>query len=390
MLHPFWELWLILALIYLTECFIWIPHEGTVLLRRCGLWHGRHAAGLLARGRGGWVGLSPWPWEPAYRVLFPPVSVHGQRIVTGSAFAPLGTQATRPSARIVEITGNTRLIRRGREVFADSVPLADVPGEAQARALHAWIQRAVAVGFDHERVASIFWDEDHALRQHQSLSCHGRGLRWSCTVLFAGLFLGLPVLFVVGAPFWIWVASAGAILAAHGVNTVLFFFAHRRQYPELREERFRLILLMVLAPTAGMRAWVRLGLDAFELNHPLVVAQGLLPDAALKRLAASCWRDARYPQGELDEDRAVRCVRQGDRQVFLDRMEALIRGRGWDASQWERVDPYPGAVSYCPRCLNQYTIVKPSCDDCHRATKPFPVKDEGNPLSTDDHQQENK
>ncbi len=154
----------------------------------------------------------------------------------------------------------------------------------------------------------------------------------------------------------------------------LLFFGHRRLYQRDRLQRWKLLLTSLVSPAAAMRSPDHLARRLIGISHPVAVAAVVCADEEVCRWAGRLARDMllpKPPQGMPSESSygtdgvAIGIVRQY-REASLAALWAFAKERGFDLepllSQPQRDDPQ--AVSYCPRCHQEFSLVASRCGQC--------------------------
>jgi hypothetical protein len=184
-------------------------------------------------------------------------------------------------------------------------------------------------------------------------------LRWVSFALLALAWGVGPVsLALLGVGPTLWTVAPVALLVMGG-GAVFLARRHRREFPALEDERWRLVLSACLSPLAAMRSWDLAQKEALDGSDPTAVAASLPRFRDWDSFAAGRWRRLRYPAGDV----AVGAAVSADPLARLDR---LARDRGIDPRLWEAppVPEDPTHTRYCPRCRVQYTERARSCRDC--------------------------
>jgi len=154
----------------------------------------------------------------------------------------------------------------------------------------------------------------------------------------------------------------------------LMFYGHRRLYPGDRPQRWKLFLTSLVSPAAAMRSPDHLARRLVGISHPVAVAAAFCADDEVCQWTGRLARDLLFPkppQGVPAESSygtdevAIGIVRQY-REASLAALWAFAKERGFDLepllSQPQRDDPQ--AVSYCPRCHQEFSLVASRCGQC--------------------------
>ncbi len=369
---------LMLTLLYLSECLCW-ARRGAALFRRTwtSRWQMAVHSGVLANDRGDLHWL--WPLPPlgtAHLLRAPPVALTPEGILAGTTEVLPGQGRPRLSDRFIrwdEIrtveTEHRRLLINGERFWeSDSAyePLrwAKLLSEVAAlkpAQLEARLAAELAAAFDRSTLE----------RRRTEFEEAARPVRRFANALFVLLFVAAPLAFWrFGLLPTLWPALAALVLLVV-FTTRRFLRAHRRLHPEAGDERFRIGIVIALAPFSAVRSVDALGRSALERFHPLTGAFALLPRAEAEEFARRVWRDLRFPvQPEFPGGNATAlAAARWFRERELAAVECYLKSEGVDLGAMAR-PPKPSEslnVRYCERCEIQFTAQGKSCAECgHR------------------------
>jgi hypothetical protein len=369
---------LILTLLYLSECLCW-ARRGAALFRRTrgDRWQLALHSGVLANDRGDLHWL--WPLPPlgtGHLLRAPPFALTPEGILAGTTEVLPGQGRPRLSDRFLrwdELRSveaeHRRLLLNGERFWEGDSPheplrwakllpqlAALKPAEREAR-----LAEELAAAFDRTALEQRRTEFDEAARPIRGFS----------SALFGLLFLVAPLAFWgFGLLPTLWPALA-ALLLLVVFSTRRFLQAHRRLHPEAGDERFRIGIVIALAPFSAVRAVDALGRSALGRFHPLTGAFVLLPRAEAEEFARRVWRDLRFPmQPEFPGGNATAlAAARWFRERELAAVERFLNSEGVDLEALVR-PPKPTEsvnVRYCERCESQFTAQGKSCADCgHR------------------------
>jgi hypothetical protein len=222
----------------------------------------------------------------------------------------------------------------------------------------AVIERALADALDHEAAAARL----ATLRRH-SLS-----LRIWCTGLFALIFVLGPL--AVWRRGWVatWLPLLGSLVLLVVGCVVLFWWAHRKVYPEAKGERRLHMLVMLLNPLAAIRAHDGLSRQLLWDFHPLAAARAVGDGPVLEDLARKLLLDLHHPLQPICEGVSEEAVeteawfRAKNRAALDDYVE------GAEVDLPALLAPAPPLDEtcrvYCPRCECQFVRDEPTCGNC--------------------------
>src|ERR1051326_3332829 len=258
----FQSLLLVLAAIYLAECFVWI-RRGAVAFGRWwssdfSLWQ---SGVLLANQRGGLTLANPLPPLGTVFLCAPlPLSLAPDAAYAYSATSlspggrPTQTGQHLPFDRIKSIGADGRRVRVDDKLFLQALSpfaarrlvqslrrLKQLPAKERASAIREQISQSL--------------DPDKIKAQLEQFNGRARTIR----LLSNGLFLYLYVLAPAGA--WrfglaqiVWLLLAGMLAQTISI-AILFRRAHLSLYPDGGEERFTPFLTMLPRPPVALPRW---------------------------------------------------------------------------------------------------------------------------------------
>jgi hypothetical protein len=368
-------IFVILAVIYGWECACWL-RGGTLAFRTFfgKGWQAVPPGKLLGNQHGGFIFANP----------LPPLGTLLQSGTLPVSFSPDGVLAyvashfnpgPRPwqSGRWIPFEKLETVTAKGKWVLANGQRLVHTGSNHSATRLVELLSALKALRPDERegRIRSFCeagFDSGVLDQSWETLQELSRSLRW----LANGLFL----LVFAAAPLAIWLAGfrlawpgllAGLLALAVGI-AVLFLRAHRQLYPKLDDERFTQFIIVLLSPANAIRAVDLLTRPALEAFHPVALARKFFTPAVFETFASRCVRDLRHPARPefASNDPAARNTENWFRRVQLESVEKFLSGHGVGASKLVLVPAKAesGCVSYCPRCLAQFTVREGVCEDC--------------------------
>src|SRR5438034_211557 len=377
------SLLLILALIYLSECLVWVRRGALAFaswrgnrfsLRPPGTWMGNQRGGLLLSN----------PFPPLGTVFIVPdlpLSLAPAAVFAYSSVCldPAG----RPwqTARHLSFDDVRNVAVDGRKLLVNGGVILKAVSTFSARWLAESLRR-LRQSPEPERAAAIKQMLTESL-DAEKLSARWRVFR-KCVrpirILSNGLFV---YLFLVVAPL-IWRFGFGqfglwllvGMLAQTISIAVLFRRAHQSLYPDAGEERLKAFLTLLLAPPAAIRAPDLLARHLLANFHPLAVAQVLCSSGRFKSFARQAFLDLRYPllpvcptnePEPMATEQWFRTARQVAAEQFVQRA-----GLKPDELTAMPGPTEPANQSCCPRCGAQFVTRTGTCLDCGgRPLEPF-------------------
>ncbi len=369
------SLLLVLAIIYLTECLVWVPRSALAFTRWWGKSFRLRLAGTLAGNQHGALFLAnPLPpLGPVFVNQHLPLSVSSEAAFayTAACLDPAGRPLQ--TARFIPFNAMRAVAAKGKKVEVNGAVFLKTSSTLRARQLADWLDRlrklepserrreirqTLQAGFSTRQVA----DRLQAFRERT------RTLRVLSHVLFFYLLVLAPAaLWEFGLRHVGWELLIG-LLAQTTLIACLARRAHQALYPEADEERFKLFLTLLLTPPAGIRAADVLGRPLLETAHPLAIARQICSPDQLQAWARQYLLDLRYPLLPVcptSDAAAARCE-QEFRAALLEATEEFLVACGLKPAALtappERLEP--ANQSYCPRCSAQFISPAGACPDC--------------------------
>ncbi len=359
-----------LGILHVVEGCLWVRRSALVLVRGLRSFSVKRPGGPLGTPSEVVFGLSPLPPLQEGFVVEPwPVALAtdgvvlapSQTLVDPSSGVERGPDWTWEEAGRVRRAGRTIEGPHRRSVKTSSAALAahlvkamhhvaSLPPSARA----ADLDRLVAQSYDLEAIRSRL--DELKRRSHR--------LRWYGNLLLPALGAGAYGILFVPAVF----AVAGAMAAGLAALLILTWtetlVAHRKLYPDLADDRWLTLVLLIASPPAAIRAHAWLARDAFAHFNPVAVAQVLTPRAAWSALAGQAWRDLRWPVGAADAEPTAALAESRARHRA--ELGQLVQAATFAIEDFERppAEVPSGFEAYCPRCLEMFRSSDGDCSEC--------------------------
>jgi hypothetical protein len=355
-------LFIVVAGIYLLDCFLLVPEDALVLAEgHAGRWRVATSgialgavrkraviAGVLSPG-GTNVVLPPWS------LAMSPQGIAWRDAEGGLQGLPYESlDSVRSDDATVHLTSDAAITvhsrARARHLVTVLVKLRDAHQSARAALLERELSRAL----DESAVRDV-WTKHRAATTP---------LRAVSIILFLHLFVGWPVVVAwLGLnPLWPYLLIELVFLLA--VTVWQFVRLHRRLLTETRLDVAELVSL-ALSPPAAVRAPTVLARDLFGSFHPLAVVADLGSPEHFALLASRLVRDLTYrAENDASNARALAVASWfASRQLAAVNALAsrVLGGRLLpDAPEQER----HGSTAYCPRCWTQFGSAEHACEGC--------------------------
>lgn len=368
-------LFLILAVIYTWECACWVGRGSVAFLTVFGRrWRPAHPGALLGNARGGLV--FTWPLPPLGTLLTgnqfplslsseavlafvsPSVNPGGRPAQTGNfvRFDEIKTVSTNGKKVVV----NSKVLLKGAsatfaaDIAARLVRLGKMAAKERAR----FIKEMVHDSFDTKAIKNRWEDFQKQM---------GR-IRLTTNLLFAYLFMVAPlVLWFLGLRAT-WPGLVAGLLGLTTASAISFWQIHKAFYPAAEDERFTHFLTVLLSPATSIRACDVLARPLLEGFHPLAIAKVFCAEKTFHELAAGTLREIRHPAQPLHPgtNAAAQAVERESRLLLQKTVEDFLKRNGVKPDELLKppVRSEDTCVSYCPRCLAQFTTRGGACNDC--------------------------
>lgn len=366
------EIYLVLFLIYLSECLVWVRPGETLIGLVLGKVFPRDFRGVFSNQSGGLRFTNPLPPFGHFFITIPPeLCLSPDSVSVPSTASPASLpDSIRPGSgfkfgeiREIGVDGRILFVNKAPFLKASSSyaalrlardlrSLADSPAEARADLM----QKRIARRFDKEAISAIWVNYRSTTRILDTLAI----------LLLLSLFVLAP-LAVVHFGFHPALPGIAAGLLAQTVTiSVIFRKLHRTFYPGAAEELFKRFLTMLLAAPAAVRAVEILGRRLLENYDPLAVMAVLAPGQKFERLAGEALRSAHFPPALPSQNPDFAACEQWHRAVYFENLDRFLTSHGCNISQLLAPPPRadPENRSYCPRCLTQFTLAQGVCRDC--------------------------
>lgn len=368
-------LFLILAVIYLWECTCWLGRGSVAFFVWWGrTWHPVHPGSLLGNQRGG-LALA-WPLPPLGSLVVGnqfPLSISPEAVLAFVAFSvnPGGRPAQ--TGKLVRFEDIRSLSVKGKKVIVNGELLLKATSGMFATEVARTLQRLGKLSLK-ERARAIeemtreSFDTRLIKNRWEDLQKQMIRVRLLTNCFFVYLFVGAPTViwrFGLGLS---WPGLVVGLLAFTTATAVSFWRVHKAFYPTAEDERFTHFLTILLSPATTSRACDVLMRPLLEPFHPLAVAKVFCADKTFRALSAKMLRDIRHPALPLipDDSAAAQAVERDSRMRLQKNAEDFLRRTGIKPEELLGAPPRSeeNCISYCPRCLAQFTTRDGQCNDC--------------------------
>jgi hypothetical protein len=363
---------LILCLLYLSECIVWVGRRTVLFSSRWrNSWRAVLVGEFFGNAEGSLTFLNPLPFQ-GLNLLghWRPVSISPTGICafTFQAFQgnirPSQTGIALPYEAITEVKVN------GKDLLLNGSKFAKCCSTEQAKSISKLVKRIVSepIGKRGELIRNSLFTQfakDDALNRFEYMCDLVSGTRWISSIFFVFLFVATPLIVsVYGLTRCVIPVAIFMFLSALFISA-MYFGAHRALYPSQLYERVSNSVKMILCPPAAIRAVDLLTLNAMSLFHPVLLANLFLGSESLT-FTRSVINDLKYPlQHDLIEPLALSIVSWHTAceldvcREFLEAQDSITMDELLAAPVWDGVSSV-----YCPRCTCQFADWLRECPDC--------------------------
>lgn len=376
---------LVMLVLYAVECLAFAPGESVLIVRAFVLrvsvarpWQ------VMATRRGRVIAAGWMPWDVGLVAAPWPISIADGAVANRPSHAlfderPVETFAPR-CLRFDELEAVTF---HERELWVNGQRFAVTAGRAQSEELTQLLRRL--------RDAPPESPEDRgdilrrAMRRH--LGDRRAAKRWKRFLIESGvakrvsvmlallIFVALPLVYVyLGLEnYWrVLIPIYGGLVAMGGLEVDRLY---RRLYPKRVGERWKQVLLTIVAPTHAMRLADLVAHELLATHHPAVVARAAGTPRQAEQAARETWLSLHHPRIPPEPDPAdVAEVVSTARQRWREALDAWFARHDVETTGWDQAPSRtsPSCVAYCPRCGSQYVEADAGCRACGGlALRPF-------------------
>ena len=362
---------LVLALLYLYDCFLWVRKQSVAFVSPwCRRWRIASLNSSFANAGGGLLFLNPLPpFGSVFLSHLSPVSISPFGICAFNlqALPSVGRPAqTGRSLSFNEITGsstdgayllvnNERFTKcaTARQARAISESL-DAVGVAKPSAREGLVRNYIAKQFRADEASAILKEANVAIKQ----------IRTACSILFLFLFVATPILVSILGLITLLIPVAIVMVVLAVDISIMFYGAHKKFYPLESQERIENVIKMILCPPVAIRATDLLTKHLLSEYSPVVVAT-LLSGPNANKFVRGFILDLQHPlKHEVSDDAAEIVTWAAGEQ--LQRCLAHLKRSGYAKSKVLLAPPASDedSISYCPRCGCQFVVSSGACPDC--------------------------
>jgi hypothetical protein len=368
-------LFLIFTLIYLWECVCWINRGSVGFLTWFGRrWRIAHPASLVGNQSGGFILAHPFP--PLGSVLIGnqyPLSISPDAVLAYVATCVNPGARPAQSAKLFKFEDIRKAEAIGKKVRVNGELLLKVSSPIYAThvaeqlnelAKLAPAKREAAL----KEMARDRFDAKAIGKQWEKFREESINVRTLTNWLFIYLFIFVPALIWRFGFHMTWPSLLVGLLGFTLATAIFFRRAHKIFYPAAEDDRFTHFLTILLSPATTIRAHDTLSRPLFEPFHPLAIAKVFCKEHEFRAYAATILREIRHPALPLCPNNAPAAqeAERFSRTLLEETVEEFLKKNNVSLKKLLRPpEPSdPTCISYCSRCLAQFTTLSGKCDDC--------------------------
>src|ERR1043165_1255077 len=360
-------LFLVLILVYLSDCLIWVKRESVALVS---VWGGRWRVTVppswLGNAKGGLLFLNPVP--PAGGIFLshllpvsispPGICAYNLQTLPSEARSPEQTGQYLPFNQIKSAATEGVYLLVNNEKFAKCA----TPGQAK---MLAQLVREVIKTSKRERVVRAWVQQQFALDQAAARLEEGKTViepvQELGLILFMFLFVFTPALMSMFGLMSLIIPVALVMVILAVLTGVMFYRAHKQLFPSEGSERFENLVKMILCPPVSIRAADVLTRNLLAGYSPVVVAS-VLAGAGEQQFVRAFVLDLQHPLKHEVVDQAAEQTMRWAVNVCLEQIKQgrYLKPEDLLAPSTREQD----SLSYCPRCHCQYVVREGDCPDC--------------------------
>ena len=342
----------VVLLVYLFQCMGWASARAHVFRLddpQRGRWKKDGFLWGALQLRGYWANPLP-PLQPLTVVDWPAFQLTPEAVHIGSVSSSgPGEPVSWDQAFFSRVEG--KLLCNGVKVFEGGADQCNAYLEMLSRLQQAKVK-------DRKKLIEVWLrkatDAEAAQERLESFSHKAIWLELAANLQFCVLFTTTPLAFYRFSGKALWPTLA-AVLTISIFISWQFWRLHRKFFPADGEARFKSLFSILLSPINAIRAADSLARDLLAGFHPVAAAQVVCRRVEFEAFAG-------------EQLRAIKFSHSGD-GWYADQvqhsLEALLEKAGLEPTRLlqapQRED---NCVSYCPRCLAQYTKTREDCSDC--------------------------
>ena len=375
-------IYLLLWLLYLSECFIWAGKRSLAFVSGWDKrWHLRVPSSFIATFKRGAVLLNPlWPGTRVVLGSLSPISISPEGICA------LNTQSIFDTGRPVQtpyyfsFEEIKSCASDDRSILINTAPFVECANTAESQQITDLINQASRIpSSQRQQLIRKFlarrFEQRQPLASFAGMSNGLRSLAILCSVFFPLLFIVAPLMAFRYGLEQVIIPAAIVMIGFAVAIACIVWYQHKALWPALSNERWSSALKIIFCPPGAIRAVGDLTAHFPMTSDPLVLS-ALLPPDARERFALAYLRDLHFPIKHGLEGPATEVVDWYRAELL---MQATAYARTQNDLNLDSMTAPPvfetGCQSYCPRCRSQFTTETGECSVCDgvRLVRPNPA-----------------
>lgn len=370
-------LFLILCLIYATDCFAWLNSHSVAFCAWWGRdWKAKTAHPYWGPSAGGPLLLNPIP--PLGRVICAqvvPVSLSPDGIAAynSQSFGAGGRPHQTGAVALFEQVH--AVVSRGNELVINNEVFCKCRTRLQAEMLVGLIDSLRMAAPENRRLLiEDFWEKqfnlEKAQKEYSEAARQILFLKCLCNALFVYLFILVPSLTLALSLDQLLIPAAVIMLLLAAQISLVYYFVHRTNFPFLKTDRIGNVVKMIVCPPVAIRACDLLTTYLLAQYSPFTLASLFLSSDRRQHFCGNVLRDLIHPiSGNLTDPRpALISAWQNSTIVNMASRHLPDVALCLERIRHEPQREAPDCGSYCPRCLGQFHQQDGYCPDCTGVT----------------------
>jgi hypothetical protein len=362
----------VLCVVYIADCFLWQNKHSIVFISWWGQTWKIQTASTIGSASGGLVFLNPFPplgWFCLNQLM--PVSISPEAITSFNSQTIAYGGRPNQKGEIIALSDVQKVSTHQLELWINGRTFCKCGTKNDVENLAQLIED-IRVKKTEDRITQIetFWAQQmnfvSADKEQRAIRTRTSSLRFLCNVQFFYLYLVLPCASYIYGVSNLIIPSAISMLILAIAIAMEYFLAHKEIYPKAKADRVSGAIKMILCPPVSVRA-VDLVMHGSHQKHScLTMTCLLLPVASGEVFVTRFIRDLRFPinVSSMNEATANVCKWQNAAIERLAEIHLPFVAQCIVKLNKLPVQISADRLSFCPRCLSQFSVENVDCPDC--------------------------
>lgn len=365
-------LFLILSLLYLSECVVWMGKRTVLFSARWGSGYRIFfASERFGNNRGGLVLLNPLsPLGGNFLGHWIPLSISPDGVCAFTLQTIGDTGRPFQTGKVLRFEEISDSKADGKYLWLNESRFVKCGDAEQAASLAEWIQQLSSKSAENREAAirrtwAAQFSKEDALKCHDRVRSLEAGIRWNCFIFFILLYGVAPIMANTYGLIRSIIPVAIVMLICALFISVSYFYAHKVLYHSLSNDRLVNFVKMILCPPAAIRAADLLTLHAMSRFHPVLLANIIL-GSHNEAFTRAVIKDMHYPIRHDLTDPVALSIVSWHSACEINACKNFLEAEDSTAFRDFLVLPDRDGVSsaYCPRCSCQFENRLDECPDC--------------------------